>query len=183
MVSGTLVGSLPNRTHDNEWYEISINHRGKEIKLVTTRDVPLSIQNIEAYTTADNCIDKSMTILAAEGRLYNFGKPDSEATATPAASTTTTTCTSSDSMLDDWPDALFCGEGNFKGNLYYLQSRLSTSTTYVFQIGEKQASIEYNPDKDQEYNNVDNIMKERKANKTDADDGIDDPNFTDEEEM
>lgn len=41
--------------------------------------------------------------------------------------------------------------------------------------------IDYNSDKDLEDDNVNNIMKERKANKTDVDDGMDNPNFTDEE--
>jgi len=41
--------------------------------------------------------------------------------------------------------------------------------------------INYNSDQDLEDDNVNNIMKERKANKTDVDDGMDNPNFTDEE--
>jgi len=48
-VSGTLVGSLPNSTRDNEWYEIYCNDRGNEVKLVTTQNTYLSIQNIEFY--------------------------------------------------------------------------------------------------------------------------------------
>jgi len=58
MVSGTLVGSLPDVTQDNEWYEIPCNHRGNEIKLVTTQDVYLQIQNIEVYTVFSEYYEK-----------------------------------------------------------------------------------------------------------------------------
>jgi len=52
-VSGTLAGTLPDETRDNEWYEIYCNHQGNEIKLVTTENVHLSIQAIEVYADFD----------------------------------------------------------------------------------------------------------------------------------
>jgi len=62
MVSGKLAGSLPDVTKDNQWYEISCDHRGDEIKLVTTQDAYLSIKNIEVYAEVEMEQDKTIRL-------------------------------------------------------------------------------------------------------------------------
>merc|ERR1712166_1312667 len=48
-VSGQLCGTLPSKTVRGQWYEVTCNLTGNEIKLVTTQNTFLSIQGFEAY--------------------------------------------------------------------------------------------------------------------------------------
>jgi hypothetical protein len=76
------------------------------------------------------CNNKSITQLAADGKAYHYKE-----------------CTKHDNVFGGWPDVLLCGQGNYKGYLYFLTSVLSDKVTYQVPYASSATQVVFNVDK------------------------------------
>jgi hypothetical protein len=49
-------------------------------------------------------------------------------------------------MIGTWPDALLCGQGDYKGFVYFLTSVLSDKVTYQLNIATTATQVVFNVD-------------------------------------